>query len=149
MSNTSVRIAAALFLVGLVVTGCATSTPRTPSISQFEDIPVPKGLEYQPGKSIIIESPSVKAARLIYRGRLEAQSLAAAVRTTLEANGWRHVSTATDSSRGSYQVYEKNANTLQVHIIDGLWYTYLQLDASRALIPAGAPAPPSALNTPR
>ena len=144
MLKTSLRVAA----VALIVTGCATSTPRTPSISQFEDIPVPKGLEFQPGKSIIIESPSVKAARLIYRGRLEAQSLGSALRTTLEANGWRHVSTSSDSSRGSYQVYEKNGNTLQVHIIDSLWYTYLQLDASRALSSPGVPTPPSALSTP-
>ena len=106
---------------------------------------MPKGLEYQPNKSIIIESPSVKAARLFYRGRLEAQSLSNALRTTLEANGWRHVSTTSDSSRGSYQVYEKNGNTLQVHIRDSFWYTYVQLDASRALLSPPVASPPSAL----
>lgn len=128
----------------ILVAGCASSTPRTPAISQFEDIPVPKGLEYQPDKSVIIETPTVKAARLIYRGRLEAQSLANALRTTLEANNWRHVSTSTDSNRGSYQVYEKNGNTLQVHVKDDLWYTYVQIDASRPLAAPGAPAAPSA-----
>jgi hypothetical protein len=98
---------------------------------------------------MIIESPSVKAARLVYRGRIEPQSLGNALRTTLEANSWRHVSSTSNANRGSYQVYEKNGNTLQVHLYEGLWFTYVELDASRALIPAGAPAPPSALNTPR
>ena len=36
---------------------------------------MPKGLAYQPSKSTIIESPTVKAARLVYRGRLEVESL--------------------------------------------------------------------------
>jgi len=94
---------------------------------------VPKGLTYQPDKSTVIESPSVKAARLIYRGRLEPESLGQALRATLEANGWRHVSSTTVSGRGTIQVYEKAGNALQVHIYEGIWYTYVELDATRAV----------------
>ena len=72
-------------LVVVFVAGCA-SAPSRPVRSEFEDIPVPKGLSYQPDKSTIIESPTVKAARLVYRGRLEAESLSLALRTTFEAN---------------------------------------------------------------
>lgn len=94
---------------------------------------MPKGLAYQPEKSTIIESPSVKAARLVYRGRIEIESLAVAMRTTLEANGWRHVSSTTTAAHGTTQVYEKSGNSLQVLVWEGLWYTYVELTASRAL----------------
>ena len=121
-----------LVLVVSVATGCATPSPRPPR-SEFEDIPVPKGLTYQLDKSTVIESPAVKAARLIYRGRLEPESLGQAMRATLEANGWRHVSTTTTSGRGTIQVYEKASNALQVHIYEGVWYTYVEVDATRAV----------------
>ncbi len=119
------------FLVVVFVAGCA-SAPSRPVRSEFEDIPVPKGLTYQPDKSTIIESPTVKAARLVYRGRLEAESLGLALRTTLEANGWRHVSSTAVASHGMTQVYEKSGSSLEVRVLDGWWFTYIELTASRA-----------------
>ena len=101
--------------------------------SEFEDIPVPKGLSYQADKSTIIESPTVKAARLVYRGRLEVDSLSAAMRTTLEANGWRNVSSTAVSDHGVTQIYEKAGSSLEVRLVDGWWYTHVELTASRAL----------------
>src|SRR5438132_13788138 len=128
-------------LVVVFVAGCA-STPSRPVRSEFEDIPVPKGLTYQPDKSTIIESPSVKAARLVYRGRLEPDSLTRAMRATLEANGWKHVSTTSTSGAGTIQVYEKGGNALQVHIYEGLttWFTYVELNATRAIQPPATPS---------
>jgi len=54
------------------------------------------------------------------------------MRTTLEANGWRHVSSTATSDHGVTQVYEKAASSLEVHLIDGWWYTSVELTASRA-----------------
>lgn len=116
----------------LLLAGCAT-TPSRALRSEFEDIPVPKGLTYLEDRSTIIESPSVKAARLLYRGRIEITSLAAAMRTTLEANGWRSVSATTSAPHGTTQVYEKGGNSLQVKLWEGWYYTYVELTASRAL----------------
>jgi hypothetical protein len=118
-------------LIAFVIMACSTTSSRGPR-SEFEDIPVPKGLSYQADKSTVIESPGVKAARLVYRGRLEPDSLGQAMRATLEANGWRHISSTSTSNRGTIQVYEKTPNALQVHIHEGLWYTYVELDATRA-----------------
>ena len=118
-------------LVVVFVAGCA-SAPSRPVRSEFEDIPVPKGLSYQADKSTIIESPTVKAARLVYRGRLEVESLGLALRTTLEANGWRHVSTTAVATHGTTQVYEKSGSSLEVRLLDGWWFTYVELTASRA-----------------
>ena len=125
------RIATSL-LVFAFAAGCASAPPKQVR-SEFEDIPVPKGLSYQPDKSTIIESPTVKAARLVYRGRLEVDSLAAAMRTTLEANGWRHVSSTSVSDHGITQVYEKAGSSLEVRLVDSWWYTFVELTASRAL----------------
>ncbi len=116
----------------LLAAGCATTQPRA-GHSEFEDIPVPKGLTYLEDRSTIIESPSVKAARLLYRGRIEITSLALALRTTLEANGWRSVSNTTRGSQGTTQVYEKGGNSLQVRLWEGWYFTYVELTASRAL----------------
>jgi hypothetical protein len=119
------------FLVLALTAGCATTSSR-PTRSEFEDIPVPKGLAYQPSKSTIIESPTVKAARLVYRGRLEVESLSVAMRTTLEANGWRHVSSTSAAEHGVTQVYEKTGSSLEVRLLDGWWFTFVELTASRA-----------------
>ncbi len=123
---------AAAFLVAALTAGCSMTSSQPPR-SQFEDISVPSGLTYQPDKSTVIESPTVRAARLVYRGRLEVDSLSDAMRTTLEANGWRHVSTTSAGDHGIVQVYEKSGNPLEVHVIDGWWYTYVELTTSRAL----------------
>ena len=124
----------AAVLVLVFLAGCA-SAPSKPVRSEFEDIPVPKGLERQADQSTVIESSTVKAARLVYRGRLEMDSLTVAMRSTLEANGWRHVSSTT-SSHGVLQVYEKAGSSLEVRLWEGWYFTYVELTASRALQPA-------------
>jgi hypothetical protein len=119
----------ALSVIVLTLTACASS-PRAQR-SEFEDIPVPRGLSLDLNKSTIIESPTVKAARLFYKGRLEPDSLALAFRTTLEANGWRHLSSTTSADKGTTQVYEKGGNSLQVMIYEGIYYTWVEVSATR------------------
>jgi len=116
----------------LSLTGCASSPPRQPR-SEFEDIPVPGGLTLDWDKSTVIESPTIKAARLVYKGRIQPDSLGVAFRTTLEANGWRHLTSTTNSDKGSTQVYEKNGNSLQVMIYEGLFnfYTWVEVSATQ------------------
>src|SRR6059036_55475 len=120
----------AVLALMLLATACATTRLRT----EFDDIPLPTGLTYQPERSVVIESPSVKAAQLVYRGRLEPASLGDAMRTRLESNGWRPVSRTTTATDGTWQVYEKDSNALEVHIYEGLWYTYLAISVSETLL---------------
>ena len=126
------KLATAL-VVSVMLTACA-STPRAVR-SEFEDIPVPRGLTYQHNDSTVIETPNVKAGRHIYRGRLEPESLASAIRNTLEANGWRHVSSTKSSAIGTTQVYEKGGDSLQVRLWEGLWswYTYAEYTTGRVM----------------
>ena len=113
----------------LLAAACSTTAPRR----QFDDIQLPTGLTYQPQRSVVIESPAVKAAQLVYRGRLEPQSLGDAMRTRLETAGWRPVSRTSTAKDGTVQVYEKDGNALEVHIYEGLWYTYLAISTSQTL----------------
>ena len=123
---------------------CA-STPARPVRSEFEDIPVPKGLSYQPDESTVIETASIKAVRQVYRGRLEVDSLATAIRSTLEANGWRHLNSTGASKHGTTQVYDKDGDTLQVLVWEGVWYTYAEYTMGRvvkgATASTGTPLP--------
>ena len=127
-------------LLALLLLGACASTTRGVR-SEFEDIPVPKGLTYLADSSTIIESPTVKAARVVYRGRLEPTSLAAAWRATLEANGWRHVSSTSVEDRGTTQIYEKAGSSLEVRVWEGLFgfFTYGEVTASRAIPPPATP----------
>ncbi len=120
------------------VTACASSPPRAQR-SEFEDIPVPKGLELDWSRSTVIESPTIKAARLFYKGRITPDSLAVAYRSTLEANGWRHVSTTT-TDRGTTQVYENAGSSLQVLIYEGWYYTWAEVSATRVIGKEPGPA---------
>jgi len=118
--------------VSLLLTACASNPPR-PVRSEFEDIPVPKGLTYQQDESTVIETPNLKAGRHVYRGRLELDSLTSAIRSTLESNGWRHVSSTKSSQHGTTQVYEKEGDSLQVQLWEGLWFTYAEYTTGRVL----------------
>ena len=128
-------MARVLMLCTLVLTlaSCASSGPARPQRSEFEDIPVPAGLTLDSSRTTIIESPTVKAARLFYKSRIKPESLAVAYRTSLEANGWRHVSSTTTPREGTIQVYEKADRSLQVRVYEGWYYTWVELSATRVV----------------
>ena len=134
-----------LSVVVLALSACASS-PRVQR-SEFDDIPVPKGLTVDMDKSTVIESPSVKAARIFYKGRLEPESLAVAFRTTLEANGWRHLSSTMASGKGTTQIYDKPGNSLQLVIYEGFYYTWVELSATRVVASALATPPTTPIPT--
>ena len=116
----------------LLLSACASTPPRAVR-TEFEDIPVPKGLTYQPDDSTVVETPNVKAIRDVYRGRLEADSLALAIRTTLEANGWRNISSTKTGQHGATQVYEKDGDSLEVRLWEGFWFTYAEYTTGRVM----------------
>jgi hypothetical protein len=129
----------------LLATGCASSASK-PAYMAFEGLPVPKGLQYRPADSTIIETQDIKAGRVIYRGRIEQESLAQSMRATLEADGWRLVGSTFSAQSGSTQLYDKSGMSLQVRIWEGglfSWYTYVELAAieTTASRPASGQAP--------
>ena len=136
-----------LSVIALSLAACASSPPKQ-ARSEFEDIPVPSGLTLDWNKSTVIESPSLKAARLVYKGRIQPDSLGVLYRTTLEANGWRHLSSTTASDKGITQVYDKAGSSLQVTVYESWFYTWVEMAATRLIGPAGtASTPPTATPT--
>jgi hypothetical protein len=129
---------AALLAIPLLLTACASSNTRQ-TRSEFEDISVPKGMTLDADKSTVIESPTVKAARLVYTGRIEPTSLASALRASIESSGWRMVTSTVSAGKGTTQVYEKGADSLQVMIYEGFWDTYLEIAGTRVLARPEAP----------
>ena len=121
-----------LSVIALSLAACASSPKQR---SEFEDIPVPSGLTLDWDKSTVIESPSLKAARLVYKGRIEPDSLGVVYRTTLEANGWHHLTSTTSSKKGTTQVYDKSGNSLHVLIYEGIYYTWVEVSATRLVTP--------------
>ncbi|HXH84647.1 MAG TPA: hypothetical protein VNN07_17205 [Candidatus Tectomicrobia bacterium] len=125
----------------LSLTACATTSSSRAVRTEFEDIPVPRGMSFVEDRSTVIESPTVKAARLVYRGPIELSSLVTAMRSTVEANGWRHVSST--KGRDTVQVFEKGGSSLEVRYWEGFWFrpvTYVEVTTSRALGGAANPA---------
>src|SRR5712664_2031270 len=129
---TPIRRVVTVVAAALALAACASNPPRAVK-SQFEDIPVAKGMSYRSGDSLVIETPTVQAAREVYRGRVELESLSTATRTTLEANGWRHISTTKTAQHGINQVYEKQGTSLQVLLWEGWVYTYAEYTTARVL----------------
>ena len=127
------RRALVVTIAASLLFGACASAPQRPVRTEFEDIPVPKGLDYRADDSNVIETPNVKAVRYVYRGRLEPESLATAIRSTLEANGWRHVSSTRNAQHGATQVYEKDGDSLQVQVSEGIWYTYAEYATGRVV----------------
>ena len=128
LSSVSALVAGALLL------GACATTSSIPARAEFTDVPVPEGFMYRPGESGVIESPSVKAVRMVYRGRSEPDSLATTLRASIEANGWRHLATTMVPGAVSTQVYEKAGDSLQVRIWEGGfldYYTYVEYSAGR------------------
>jgi hypothetical protein len=119
--------------LALTLTSCASSSGPARQRSEFEDVPVPAGLTLDQSRTTIIESPTVKAARLFYKSRIRPESLALAYRASLEANGWRHVSSTKSSQHGTTQVYEKGGDSLQVQLWECMWYTYAEYTTGRVI----------------
>jgi hypothetical protein len=122
----------AIAAAGLVLslTACAGAPPQ-PFLTSFADIPVPEGMGYLSERSGVMDGATIKAARLVYRGRLEIESLSASMRQGLEMRGWRHVSTAKTSNQTITQVFDKPGGSIQVALWEGWWYTYLDVTVGK------------------
>ena len=100
------------------------------------DIPLPGGLKYMPDESAVIESETVRAARLMYSSSFEPGSLVLSIQEGLLGNGWRLTRTTAFPNVGTIQLYEKGESSLQVRIWEGGAFsssTYVELSGTRAL----------------
>ena len=90
-------------VVLLLATGCATmkswtgeeetpaSKSEAPNVAyySFPDIPVPKELELNRGKSFVYETSNLRTGVLVLKGNVDVNSLEEYFRTNMAKNGWR------------------------------------------------------------
>ena len=103
-AHTIVRVAVPLVLF---LSACSSTKVIPPIRSEFMDIPLPGGLEYVQNESAVIESETVRAARLVYSSKFEPGSLVLSIQEGLLANGWRIIRTSSFGNQGTMQLYEK------------------------------------------
>ncbi len=140
LGDVNIKPFAVLLILLGISTGCVTTHGTGPARAEFEDIPIPSALAYLEDRAVIIESPGVKAARLLYRGRVSVATLAPALRSGLESNGWRSVSSTTTAPQGTILIYEKDRSTVQLRLWEDIFFTYVELTASRLTPAVSAPA---------
>ena len=138
--------AGALVSILALASGCVLAQSAGPGPVEFEDIPMPSAMTYVEDKAVIIELPGMKAARLLYRGRVTVATLGPALRTSLETNGWRTVSSTTSGPQGTVQIYEKDRRSLQIRVWENFLFTYAEVTTSRwgpsvSTLPAAGPVP--------
>ena len=93
-------IIAVTLVLGLTLAACSSTKGIPPIRSEFMDIPLPEGLVYLPDKSAVIESETVRAARLIYSSKFEPGSLVLSIQDGLQGAGWRLVRTTSSRRWG-------------------------------------------------
>ena len=133
------RIASVLAIVALA-SACATTDPARQPRAEFDDIPIPSGLAYIEGGTMIIDAPGAKVARLLYRGRITMAGVSSIMRANLEGTGWRKVGSSVMTAQGTTQVYEKDRSSLQVRVWENPIFTYVELTASRLTTDPGPAA---------
>jgi hypothetical protein len=129
----------ATLAVAVALSACASTKSTPPLRSEFMDIPLPSGLEYIPGESAVIESETVRAARLMYSSKFEVGSLVLSIQEGLQGAGWRLVRASSFPNLGTIQLFEKGDASLQVRIWEGGAFkgaTFMELSGTRATAPA-------------
>jgi hypothetical protein len=128
-------IAVGAVTLALVVSACSSTKNVPPVRSEFMDIPLPGGLQYIADQSAVIESETVRAARLMYSSKFEPGSLVLSIQEGLTGAGWRLVRTSSFPNLGTIQIYDKGEASLQVRIWEGGAFkgsTYVELSGTRA-----------------
>jgi hypothetical protein len=129
-------LAMATVALAFSLAACSSTKGVPPIRSEFMDIPLPGGLEYIPDQSAVIESETVRAARLMYTSKFEVGSLVLSIQDGLIGQGWRLVRTSSFPGQGTMQLYQKDEASLQVRIWEGGAFngaTYVELSGTRAL----------------
>jgi PBP1b-binding outer membrane lipoprotein LpoB len=100
------RLLAMVFVVALVVSGCATfdkwmgkeeekPKPKFETPNQvfytFPDIPIPKELNLIKDRTFIYETQNLKVGVLVLEGNLEMESLESYFKINMGKNGWKFV----------------------------------------------------------
>lgn len=130
-----------------LLAGCSAITGHSGSsepyyYAEFEDIPIPSELGRVKETTIITTPGGVKTGLQVFKGRVEMGSLNSAMVGYLQREGWELRS----STRGarSLLLFEKQDRYCTIYILDGWFYTEMQVYVSPKLGKLGGVANPAA-----
>ena len=125
-------IALLVFLVGCATSQTAGSKPGETTtdlaVSEFQDIPIAPGLKRDESKAVEVQTGEFKTGIGLYKGRVEARSLADYYKGIMPTRGWTLV--ADFSAKRTIQVYTKERRICVLLIEEGLYYTHLEIRTS-------------------
>ncbi|WP_045210921.1 hypothetical protein [Desulfonatronovibrio magnus] len=99
--------------------------PATHRYFDFEDIPIPKGMNLNTKDSILFESQDIKAGMLTFSGRVDSESLFNYLQVAMQNEGWRLLSYI---KYGSYiMTFDKGDRLCTMRIIERSFSSELQL----------------------
>ena len=103
----------------------AVNQDEVDSYYDFDDILVPKEMAIDDKKSLIFESPNLKAGMMFFEGRVDSVSLFDFFANSMPKDGWR---TTSSFKYGRYIIgFEKLNKDCIVSITDGSFKTGLQI----------------------
>ncbi|TVM16648.1 hypothetical protein DPQ33_11655 [Oceanidesulfovibrio indonesiensis] len=113
-------------------TGSAESQPSTNATPQtmdnyydFDDIPVPQEMELQGDASFILETPTERSGVMVFKGKVEIQSLRNYYINNMARENW-NMRSAIKSSR-TILVFEKPGRYCIVTMMDGRFSTQMEI----------------------
>jgi hypothetical protein len=122
-----------LVLSALLLAGCASTggLPRQP----FTDIPVAEQWQPYSRDWVVIETPGVTAAKLVYFTKADVAATLAEVRRLMPGSGWRERATErfvnAEGFQGQWADYTKGDDICRVTVIEGATATHVDLTLAR------------------
>ncbi|MBI2369640.1 MAG: hypothetical protein HYV08_05265 [Deltaproteobacteria bacterium] len=107
-------------LIGLG--GCATigqGQGQAKGPAEFPDIPVTQDFTLVEDRTLVIESPSVKAGRIVYRAQVKEAGLVSYFREAMLRQGWRLVSATRMGNEGTTLAYQQEDKSAVLRIREG------------------------------
>jgi len=130
---------------GMGGTKQTTQNPTAPQTTQavnpddvdsyydFDDVLVPKEMEIDDKKSLVFESPNLKAGMMHFEGRVDAVSLFDFFANSMPKDGWH---TTSSFKYGRYVIgFEKPNKDCILSITDGSYKTGLQIWVNERKVP--------------
>ena len=136
LENKSAWMAVALFMMVLMMAGCASTKAGQPDAAagadkndplyyDFGDVLVPREMKVDKNASFVFRTPGLSAGVLSMKGRVDGPSLITFFETNMASDNWSLVS-AFKSFR-NIMLFKKESRWCVINITEKKMYTYLEI----------------------
>jgi len=110
-----------------IVEGTGKGATSTTVLSDFSDIPIPRELKLDKKKSLLFEGGPYKSGYFVYKGRVEASSLAEYFKNALQGYGWVLLNNFKYRHYLLNFIKEREQRSCIILIEEGFWTTKVHL----------------------